>query len=144
MPQVPADSSLKVFSDLGAGQQNLMLDRGFTEKEILIIDHHVSQPVEGCSYTQVNCLPYGFTRMSAAGVSYLVAKELDSANTDLAGPRRYRKCRRHDGPGDVRARRPCPRYHRGGRGPARVGRGTKERPQLLRHGNPPAPPLACL
>ena len=84
MPQVPADPSLKIFSDLGAGQQNLMLDRGFSEKEILIIDHHVSQPVDGCSYTQVNCLPYGFTRMSAAGVSYLVGKELDSANTDLA------------------------------------------------------------
>ncbi|MGB9175160.1 MAG: DHH family phosphoesterase [Methanoregula sp.] len=85
MPQVPSDSSLKVFADLGAGQQNLMLDRGFATKEVLIIDHHVSQPVDGCSYTQVNCLPYGFTRMSAAGVSYLVGKELDSANTDLAG-----------------------------------------------------------
>jgi|WetSurMetagenome_2_1015567.scaffolds.fasta_scaffold02366_12 single-stranded-DNA-specific exonuclease len=85
MPQVPSDESLKVFSDLGAGQQNLMAERGFTGKEILIIDHHVSQPVDGCSYTQVNCLPYGFTRMSAAGVAYLVAKELDSINTDLAG-----------------------------------------------------------
>ena len=84
MPQIPTDSSFKIFSDLGAGQQNLMLDRGFTEKEVLIIDHHVSQPVDGISYTQVNCLPYGFTRMSAAGVSYLVGKELDAANTDLA------------------------------------------------------------
>ena len=84
MPQIPTDSSLKIFSDLGAGQQNLMLDRGFTEKEVLIIDHHVSQPVDGISYTQVNCLPYGFTRMSAAGVSYLVGKKLDAANTDLA------------------------------------------------------------
>ena len=84
MPQIPTDSSLKIFSDLGAGQQNLMLDRGFTEKEVLIIDHHVSQPVDGISYTQVNCLPYGYTRMSAAGVSYLVGKELDAANTDLA------------------------------------------------------------
>lgn len=84
MPQVPADSSLKVFSDLGAGQQNLMRDRGFGDREVLIIDHHVSQPVDGCSYTQVNCLPYGYTRMSAAGVSYLVSKELDSANIDLA------------------------------------------------------------
>jgi RecJ-like exonuclease len=46
MPQVPADSSLKIFSDLGAGQQNLMLERGFSEKEVLIIDHHVSQPCE--------------------------------------------------------------------------------------------------
>ena len=84
MPQVPSDASLKIFSDLGAGQQNLMLERGFTEKEILIIDHHVSQPVEGRTYTQVNCLPYGHTRMSAAGVSYLVAKQLDCANIDLA------------------------------------------------------------
>jgi RecJ-like exonuclease len=84
MPQIPTDSSFKIFSDLGAGQQNLMLDRGFTEKEVLIIDHHVSQPIDGISYTQVNCLPYGFTRMSAAGVSYLVGKELDAANTDLA------------------------------------------------------------
>jgi RecJ-like exonuclease len=85
MPQVPSDSSLKVFSDLGAGQQNLMLERGFTEKEVLIIDHHVSQPVGGRTYTQVNCLPYGYTRMSAAGVAYLVAKELDGVNGDLAG-----------------------------------------------------------
>ena len=84
MPQVPADASLKVFSDLGAGQQNLMIERGFTEKEILIIDHHVSQPCER-NYSQVNCLPYGYTRMSAAGVAYLVAKELDSINIDLAG-----------------------------------------------------------
>jgi RecJ-like exonuclease len=84
MPQVPADASLKVFSDLGAGQQNLMLERGFSEQEILIIDHHVSQPCER-NYSQVNCLPYGHTRMSAAGVAYLVAKELDSINIDLAG-----------------------------------------------------------
>ena len=83
MPQVPADSSLKIFSDLGAGQQNLMLERGFSEKEVLIIDHHVSQPC-GRDYTQVNCLPYGHTRMSAAGVSYMVAKQLDCTNIDLA------------------------------------------------------------
>ncbi|MDD5142817.1 DHH family phosphoesterase [Methanoregula sp.] len=83
MPQVPDDTSLKIFADLGAGQQNLMLDRGLTEKDVLIIDHHVSQPCER-EYTQVNCLPYGHTRMSAAGVSYLVAKELDDANIDLA------------------------------------------------------------
>jgi RecJ-like exonuclease len=83
MPQVPADSSLKIFSDLGAGQQNLMLERGFSENEVLIIDHHVSQP-SGRDYTQVNCLPYGYTRMSAAGVSYMVAKQLDCTNIDLA------------------------------------------------------------
>jgi single-stranded-DNA-specific exonuclease len=83
MPQVPSDNTLKVFSDLGAGQQNLFLERGFTEKEVLIVDHHVSQPCER-EYTQVNCLPYGHDRMSAAGVSYLIAKQLDPANVDLA------------------------------------------------------------
>jgi len=83
MPQVPSDTSLKIFTDLGAGQQNLLFERGLTDKEVIIIDHHVSQPVER-KYTQVNCLPYGYTKMSAAGVSYLVTKEMDSANTDLA------------------------------------------------------------
>jgi len=83
MPQVPADASLKVFTDLGAGQQNLLFDRGLKEKEVVIIDHHVSQPCERL-YTQVNCLPYGHSRMSAAGVSYFVAKQLDTINIDLA------------------------------------------------------------
>jgi RecJ-like exonuclease len=83
MPQVPSDGTLKVFSDLGAGQQNLFLERGFSEKEVLIVDHHVSQSCER-QYTQVNCLPYGYDRMSAAGVSYLIAKQLDPSNTDLA------------------------------------------------------------
>ncbi|MCX6697788.1 MAG: DHH family phosphoesterase [Methanoregula sp.] len=83
MPQVPADASLKIFSDLGAGQQNLMEARGLSDKEVIIVDHHVSQACER-QYTQVNCLPYGFTRMSAAGVSYLIAKEMDNVNIDLA------------------------------------------------------------
>jgi RecJ-like exonuclease len=60
-----------------------MLERGIPERDVVIIDHHVSQPCER-AYTQVNCLPYGHTRMSAAGVSYFVAKELDSKNIDLA------------------------------------------------------------
>src|SRR5512138_3820912 len=38
MPQVPDDASLKVFSDLGAGQQNLMKDRGLPDRNIVIID----------------------------------------------------------------------------------------------------------
>lgn len=83
MPQVPDDKSFKVFSDLGAGQQNLMQERGLDEKNVLIIDHHVSQPCER-EYPQVNCLPYGYTRMSAAGVSYLIARQLDHSNIDLA------------------------------------------------------------
>ncbi len=83
MPQVPSDPSLKIFADLGAGQQNLLEERGLSEREVVIVDHHVSQPCER-QYTQVNCLPYGHSRMSAAGVSYLIAKEMDPANIDLA------------------------------------------------------------
>jgi RecJ-like exonuclease len=83
MPQVPSDSSFKVFADLGAGQQNLLHERGLMEKEVVIVDHHVSQPCVR-EYMQVNCLPYGHTRLSAAGVSYLIAKQMDSKNTDLA------------------------------------------------------------
>ena len=83
MPQVPDDPSFKIFSDLGAGQQNLLAGRGLREKDVLIVDHHVSQPAE-VTYEQVNCLPYGYTKMSAAGVSYLIAKALDGANIDLA------------------------------------------------------------
>jgi single-stranded-DNA-specific exonuclease len=83
MSQIPSDASLKVFTDLGAGQQNLLFERGLREKEVVIIDHHVSQPCER-QYTQVNCLPYGHSRMSAAGVSYFVAKQLDTINIDLA------------------------------------------------------------
>ncbi|NTV00579.1 MAG: DHH family phosphoesterase [Methanoregulaceae archaeon] len=83
MRQVPRDTSFKVFCDLGAGQQNLLSEAGLREDEVLIIDHHVSQ--EGpCSYRQVNGIAYGYTKLSAAGVAYLVAREIDSGNTDLA------------------------------------------------------------
>ena len=83
MPQVPADTSFKIFTDLGAGQQNLLFERGFPENEILIVDHHVSQPCPR-QYRQVNCLSGGHGKMSAAGVAYLIAKAMDTANTDLA------------------------------------------------------------
>jgi single-stranded-DNA-specific exonuclease len=82
MHLIPRDDSLKIFADLGAGQQNLLEEHGFSEKEVLIIDHHVSQEGDRI-YPQVNCLPYGHTKLSAAGVAYLVARQIDSSNTDL-------------------------------------------------------------
>jgi len=81
--QIPKDETFKVFCDLGAGQQNLLEEHGLSSDEVLIIDHHVSQDCS-TAYCQVNCLPHGHTKLSAAGVAYLVAKEIDSANTDLA------------------------------------------------------------
>lgn len=80
---VPKGPGLTLFTDLGAGQQQLLADSGFSENEVLIVDHHVSQDCD-VPYLQVNCLPHGFGKMSAAGVSYFIARELDRANTDLA------------------------------------------------------------
>ena len=84
MHQVPKDDSFKIFCDLGAGQQNLLEAHGLSEDEVLIIDHHVSQPA-GREYFQVNCLPHGCTKMSAAGVAFLVAMAMDPGNVDLSG-----------------------------------------------------------
>jgi RecJ-like exonuclease len=83
MRQVPKDDTFKLFCDLGAGQQNLINEYGLCENDVAIIDHHVNQPC-GRDYLQANCLPFGYTKLSAAGVAYLVAKEIDSGNTDLA------------------------------------------------------------
>jgi RecJ-like exonuclease len=83
MQCVPRDATLKIFTDLGAGQQNLIEKHGLPADEVLIIDHHVEQPC-GTAYQQVNGLPYGHTKLSAAGVAYLVARELDEENRDLA------------------------------------------------------------
>ena len=83
MKHVPEDDSLKIFIDLGAGQQNLLEERGLSEDEVVIIDHHVSQDVD-TPYMQVNGVKYGYEKLSAAGTGYFVAKEMDNYNTDLA------------------------------------------------------------
>ncbi|MFY9193745.1 MAG: DHH family phosphoesterase, partial [Methanoculleus sp.] len=83
MRHIPEDDSLKLFADLGAGQQSLLEGHGLSADEVLILDHHVSQPCD-TAYPQVNCLDHGITRMSAAGVAYLVAKTIDSTSIDLA------------------------------------------------------------
>ena len=56
MKYVPDNDSLKIFIDLGAGQQNLLEERGLSEDEVLIIDHHVSQDVNtpSCRLTGLN------------------------------------------------------------------------------------------
>jgi RecJ-like exonuclease len=80
---VPQDDSLKIFSDLGAGQQNLLAERGLSPQQVLIVDHHVSQPF-GEGYREINALAYGYAKFSAAGMAYLLARELDGDNLDLA------------------------------------------------------------
>jgi len=83
MRHIPDDDSLKLFADLGAGQQALLESRGLSAEDVLILDHHVSQPCT-TAYPMINCLDHGITRMSAAGLAYLVAKTLDPTNIDLA------------------------------------------------------------
>jgi RecJ-like exonuclease len=84
MGAIPRDRSFKLFTDLGSGQQNLLAEHGLTEDEVLILDHHVGQPVEGKRYREVNALTYGHGKLAASGVAYLVARALDPANEDLA------------------------------------------------------------
>lgn len=87
MKHIPKDDTLKIFTDLGAGQQNLLEDAGFALDEVLILDHHISQPApNGTEYHQVNSQFYGkeYEKCSAAGVSYMVARKMDTKNTDLS------------------------------------------------------------
>jgi RecJ-like exonuclease len=83
MHQVPEDRTFKIFTDLGAGQQNLLEQKGIDSETVLIIDHHVSQPC-GTEYFQVNCIPHGFLKLSAAGLTYMIAHKIDPDNRDLA------------------------------------------------------------
>ncbi|NYT04756.1 MAG: DHH family phosphoesterase [Methanomicrobiales archaeon] len=83
MRHVPIDDTLKVFVDLGAGQQNLLEEHGLYERDAVIIDHHVAQPA-GIAYQQVNGLDHGHTKLSAAGIAYFVATCLDDTNVRLA------------------------------------------------------------
>ena len=87
IPHIPRDSSLKLFTDLGSGQQNLLEDAGFTSDEVLILDHHIPQAAEkGTEYFQVNSQFYGeeYEKCSAAGICYLTARKMDEANLDLS------------------------------------------------------------
>lgn len=83
MRHVPRDDTLKVFVDLGAGQQNLLEEHGLTEDEVVIIDHHVSQNVD-TPYLQANGIPHGHIKLSAAGIAYFVAGQMDDCNRDLS------------------------------------------------------------
>ena len=140
MRHVPKDDSLKLFTDLGAGQQILLSDHGLDADDVLIIDHHVSQPC-GTTYPQVNCLDFGITRMSAAGIAYLVAKAIDPANADLA------KLAVVGNVGDMMARENC-----GLVGPARdivqdgvaYGNIVVQKPDLNCYGTSTRPVHVCL
>ncbi len=77
---------LTIFLDLGSGYLNI-LNSGFSDHNVIILDHH--QPVSEApeTFTQVNPHLHGIDGaldLSGAGVAYLVAKTLDKENGDLA------------------------------------------------------------
>lgn len=87
MPHVPNDSTLKVFTDLGSGQQGLLEEAGIPQDKVLILDHHIPQPAAGgTKYYQVNSQLYGeeYQKCSAAGICYLTARRLNPDNVCLA------------------------------------------------------------
>ena len=87
VPHIPKDDSLKVFTDLGSGQQGLLEEAGISPEQVVILDHHVSQPApNGTEYFEVNSQLYGeeYHKCSAAGITYLVARRINPENTDLS------------------------------------------------------------
>ncbi|HJJ94155.1 MAG TPA: DHH family phosphoesterase, partial [Methanocorpusculum sp.] len=87
IPHIPKDDTLKVFTDLGSGQQGLLEEAGINPDNVVILDHHVSQPApNGTEYFEVNAQSYGedYHKCSAAGITYLVARRMNPENTDLS------------------------------------------------------------
>lgn len=84
---IPRDGSLKLFTDMGSGQMNILESAGFTQEEVVILDHHIPQEnASGRQYLQVNSQMYGkeYAKCSAAGIAYLVARRMNPENTDLS------------------------------------------------------------
>lgn len=76
--------SVFIFTDLGSGQIEI-IEKSLPLDSVIIIDHH--PPEKETSILQANphlCDIDGATEISGSGVSYLVAKNLDNSNTDLA------------------------------------------------------------
>jgi single-stranded DNA-specific DHH superfamily exonuclease len=75
---------LVIFCDMGSGQPELISE---VKAAVIILDHH--QPVSSSpAKVMVNAHTVGIdgaTDISASGTCYLVARELNAANIDLAG-----------------------------------------------------------
>ncbi len=79
-------SKYLIFSDLGAGQLDLLKEH-LIEKEIIILDHH--KPVDPDYENLIHLNPHHFEidgtdQVSGAGVAYFCMKALNPKNTDLA------------------------------------------------------------
>lgn len=80
------DCQVIIFCDLGSGQLN-HINRHLSGRKVFVLDHHEVQGKPGKDVTQLNPHDYGYegsTEISAAGVCFFFARELDKSNEDLA------------------------------------------------------------
>jgi len=75
-----------IFTDIGSGYSELVGSR-LEAKEVVVLDHHPPDGKVSGKIIQVNPHEFGIdgaTKISAAGVAYLVARSVDDANKDLS------------------------------------------------------------
>jgi len=75
-----------IFCDLGSGQLN-SLNKYFSGKKILVLDHHEIQGKPGENIVHINPHNFGFngsSEISAAGVCFFFAKSISKENEELA------------------------------------------------------------
>lgn len=82
------DHGLFVFTDLGSGQLELLEElKKETGKKIIVLDHHLPSSKERIDgIIHINPCLHGKSgdEISGAGVTYLLAKQIDPNNKDLA------------------------------------------------------------
>jgi len=77
---------IAIFTDIGSGYSELLNSR-LDAREVLVLDHHPPDGKAGAKITQLNPHEFGIdgaTKISAAGVTYLVARVVNEANKDLS------------------------------------------------------------
>jgi len=80
------DYPIFVFCDLGSGQLK-HINKYLSERRVFVLDHHEIQGQPGKDVVQLNPHDHGYegsTEISAAGVCFFFARELDKRNEELA------------------------------------------------------------
>jgi RecJ-like exonuclease len=75
-----------IFTDIGSGYSELVNSR-LDAKQVIVLDHHPIDGKAGEKILQVNPHEFGIdgaTKISAAGVAYVVTRAVDEANKDLS------------------------------------------------------------
>ncbi|OUJ18632.1 Single-stranded DNA-specific exonuclease RecJ [Methanonatronarchaeum thermophilum] len=73
-----------IFFDMGSGQPDVIKE---IDKKVLVVDHHPPEYKDGVSHLHLNPHHHGVdgaSEVSAAGLSYLIAREINNKNKDLS------------------------------------------------------------